>query len=349
MTQPVERVVDCAVHPMFEHHGQIRDFMAEPYRSRSFPGPDRYFYPTPGGEYTDAALDADGYLIADRDALLRPNLGDGGVTTAVLVPLTRGLSPELDLGSAICSATNQWLNEVWLADDRGGRLRGSIRVNPGDPMAAVREIERWAGNGAMAQVAVPLEAHRPYGDRSYAPVWEAAARQGLPVCVVADGGSGIELAPTAAGYPRHFIEYRTMQPLATIYHVTSLLIEGMFTRFPDLRFVFLDGGADVLMPLMWRLDANWRSTRHETPWVTDPPSELLDQHIRFVLQPLEGPTADEHWEQWSEIGGWDRLLMYGSHYPYWPFAESASVTDVLPPSVRARVLAANADAFYRLN
>lgn len=340
-----ERIVDCAVHPMFDHHGQIRDYMEEPYRSRSFPGPDRYFYPTPGGEYADAALDADGRLLAgDHGALTSAVLGDGGA--ALLVPLTRGLSPELDLGSAICAATNRWLSETWLGDDRTTRLRGSIRVNPGDPEAAVREIHRWAGDTAIVQVAVPLEAHRPYGDRSYAPVWEAAARHGLPVCVVADGGSGVELAPTAAGYPRHFVEYRTMYPLATIYHVTSLLIEGVFKRLPDLRFVFLDGGADVLMPLMWRLDANWRSTRHETPWVTDPPSELLERHIRFVLQPLEGPTEPRHWKQWSEIAGWDRLLMYGSHYPYWQFGESASAADALPPGARARVLAANADAFY---
>ena len=340
-----ERIVDCAVHPVVEHHGQLREYMPEPFRSRSFPGPDRYFYPTPGGEYADAALDDDGFVAASDPAVLTRAVLDGpGADLAVLVPLTRGLSPELDLGSAISAATNDWLRDVWLDSDP--RLRGSIRVNPADPPAAVREIDRWAGEDTMVQVAVPLESHRPYGDRSFAPVWEAAARHRLPVCVVADGGSGVELAPTPAGYPRHFAEYRTMQPLSAIYHVTSLLLEGVFGRLPELRFVFLDGGVDVLMPLMWRLDANWRSTRHETPWVTEPPSEQLERHVRYAAQPLEGPTSPEHWDEWCAIARWDRLLLYGSHYPFWPFTAAAGAVDALPAGARRRVLADNADAFY---
>jgi predicted TIM-barrel fold metal-dependent hydrolase len=182
--QPAE-IVDCAVHPAPRHPDDLRRYMREPWRSRPFPGLQRYFFPAPNGDFDPAAGPAPG---SDPDLVRRHVLHDRGARAAILLPRTRGLLPDLDLAAAVCAATNDWLAAEWL--ERPG-FYGSIRVSPGDPAQAVAEIERWAGHPRMVQVAVPMQAHHPYGQRMYAPIWEAAARHGLPVAVLIDGGAGV--------------------------------------------------------------------------------------------------------------------------------------------------------------
>lgn len=342
-----ELTIDCAVYPNPVHPGLLREFMEAPWSDRPFPGPDGYLYPPPGGSYTPMTVSDDRLPGSDPNVCARDLANSGSTKGAVLVPLTRGLMPDIDLGTAICSATNRWLNEMWLQHGSGLlTYLGTIRVNPSDPEGAAREIDDWADNPYMVQVGVPLEAHRPYGDRFYLPIWEAAARHSLPVAVAADGGTGVEGFPTPVGYPRHFAEYQSMYPLNGYYHLSSLIIEGVFDRLPSLRFLFLDGGADVFVPLLWRLDANWRITRDETPWVVRPPSEYITEHIRLATKPLEGPRNPKEWADWVRIAAWDRTQLYASHYPHWDFTRAEDVAHHLSDDVRARVLYENAREFY---
>ena len=112
-----------------------------------------------------------------------------GCSAVVLLPLTRGLHPNVNLATAICAATNAWLADRYLATDP--RLYGTIRVEPRDPIAAVAEIERWAGHPQIVQVGVPTQSLSPYGSPAYLPIWRDAAARGLPIAVHTDGGSGV--------------------------------------------------------------------------------------------------------------------------------------------------------------
>jgi predicted TIM-barrel fold metal-dependent hydrolase len=302
------------------------------------------------GDFRADAVDGAGRLPAtDPNAVGRRLFEEWGVDCAVLVPLTRGLLADVDLGSMICTATNDWLAATWLGKGNAhGRFYGSIRVNPGDPDHARAEIERWAGDPSIVQVAVPMQAHRPYGQRLYFPIWEAAARAGLPVAVHADGGAGVDFWPSPAGYYSTFIEYRALYPTNFAYHLASLIAEGVFDRLEALTFVFADGGHSLLAPLIWRMDKDWRPTRRETPWIKQLPSTYLRGHVRFCADRFELPEDPHIAEEWLELTNADELVLYASNYPYWDaFDPHAAFAGVLP-HVRERILSRNARELYRL-
>ncbi|MEW1823117.1 amidohydrolase family protein [Arthrobacter sp. NPDC080031] len=344
------RTVDAAVYPSFKNAAELREYLPRPYRDRPFPGVLRYLFavPTgvgPYGTYSELARESEDAPGSDPLLAARHVAGYGS-SDAVLMPLTRGVNPNLDLGSAICAATNDWLAAKWLPTAGEVRFHGTIRVNPLDVDAAMREVQRWAGDDRFVQVGVPLESHMPYGHRVYQRLWDAIAEAGLPVAVRNDGYSGASFHPTPSGFPRHYAEFAALQQSNFIYHLTSLICEGVFDRNPGLRWVFTDGGFDVLTPLMWRMDMDWPITRVETPWVPRLPSEYLRDHVRFITSPIEGPPQ-ELLEDWAEVSDAGSLLMYGSGYPMWSSQGSAEVFAGADPGLRADILGGNAGRFFR--
>lgn len=339
-------LIDCAVHPQVREPDDLRAFMDEPWRSRPFPRPERYYYPVLEGEFL-ANTGADGLAGSDPAAMAGHLFDRNGAEKAILLPLTRGLLPDIDLGSAIATATNRWLSDTWLAAyNDHGRYYGTIRVNPEDPQAAVTEIERYGSDPRMVAVAVTMQSRQPYGQRQYFPVWEAAATHDLPVIFKLDGGSGIDFWPTAVGYPHHHIEYSVLAPINYAYHLISFISEGVFARLPDLRIVFADGGHDMLGPLVWRMDKNWRPTRNETPWVKEPPSSSIVRHVRFCAKRLEGPLEAEQTERWHEIAKTADLLLFASSYPYHDVLDPSAVLDGMEMECRDAVASGNARSIF---
>jgi predicted TIM-barrel fold metal-dependent hydrolase len=343
--------VDVAVHPLPRTVDEIRDFLPRSLRDRPFPGVFRYLYPPPTGiaPYGYASADAresDG--LPGSDVLLaRADLDRRGIGRAVLVPPTRGTLPNLDLGSAVCAATNDWLAATWLGESNADRrFVGTIRVNPLDVDAAIAEVERWAEDPRMVQVGVPLEAQLPYGHRAYLRLWEAVAAARLPVAVHSDGVSGASFHPTPGGFPRHHVEFAALYTNNFVYHLTSLIAEGVFERLPSLRFVFTDGGFDMLMPLMWRMDMDWPITRIEAPWVTKRPSRYLRDHVRFVTARFEGPDDPHILAEWAQMSDAAELLVFGSGYPRWSATSPAEVLPGLDAGTRRRILVDNAAELY---
>jgi predicted TIM-barrel fold metal-dependent hydrolase len=340
-------VIDTLVHPFPRTSGALRDYMPQPWRERPFPEPHRYLFPAPTGDppYGEWREDArpDGALPACEPAIVHRHLDAIGAERAILLPLTRGLLADVDMGNVICRATNDWLAASWLDDER---FAGSIRVNPRDPAAAIAEVERWAGDPRMVQVAIPLEAHQPYGQRHYFPLWEAIAELGLPVAVRADGGSGADFHTTPNGYPHQFAEFAVLYPLNYMYHLSSQIAEGVFERLPDLRFVFTDGGHDVLIPLLWRMDMDWPISKIETPWLRRLPTDYLGAHVRFVTSRLEGPIDAAVAAAWVELSDATTLLLFGSRFPHWTGTAAASWGEGYDDAARRQVLADNATRFY---
>jgi predicted TIM-barrel fold metal-dependent hydrolase len=100
---------------------------------------------------------------------------------------------------------------------------------------------------------MPSGARIPYGQRFFHPIYAAAVEHGLPIAIhPGTEGVGISGAPTAAGYPGSYLEWHTGLVGSFIAHLISLVTEGVFIKFPKLKFVLVEGGVCWLPPLLWR-------------------------------------------------------------------------------------------------
>jgi predicted TIM-barrel fold metal-dependent hydrolase len=131
--------------------------------------------------------------------------------------------------------------------------------------------------------------------------------------------------------------------------VISLVCEGVFDEFPDLRVVMIEGGFAWLPALMWRLNKNWKGLRREVPWLKRLPSEYIREHMRFTTQPMEEPENPKHFHALLDMIGSDDMLLFATDYPHWDFDAPDSAFPVrLAPELEKKILSENARAFYRL-
>jgi predicted TIM-barrel fold metal-dependent hydrolase len=215
------------------------------------------------------------------------------------------------LVQALATAVNRWLEAEWLAKD--DRLLASVVVAPQHANSAAEEIRRAAADRRFVQVLLPARSWEPYGSQRYWPIWEAAAETGLTPAI--SYGGSIGTPPTPNGWVGSlFEEYAGFQQVFGA-HVTSLIANGVFNRFPDLKVVLMESGWTWLPGLAWRIDSEWKAVRREVPWVSLPPSEYIKRHVRLTTQPIDARSEPKDLRNAVEQLGSDEMLMFGSDYP----------------------------------
>ena len=246
--------------------------------------------------------------------------------------------------TALACAYNDWLIAEWLPRD--SRLRGSLVVAPQDPHGAAAEIRRLGGDPGIVQVLLSTGSERPYGDPFYAPIWDAAAEVGLPVAAHLGGQGGINANPTGCGPPTFFWEAHALFIETGMGHVASVIAQGVFERHPSMRFVLIECGVAWLPALLWRLDADYKALRKETPWLKRLPSEYAREHIRLTTQPFEQPREKAHLDAVLEAMHGREVLLFASDYPHWDFDDPTTIE--LPEPWQRDVFAENARRLYGL-
>jgi predicted TIM-barrel fold metal-dependent hydrolase len=338
-------LADCDVHapaPSLEvlapHlDGYWRDYA----REAGFRAPSSIQTVYPAGAPTTMRAGADGSL---ED--LAAHLTREGASVAI-VNCFSGVEAlrNVDFAGALASAVNDWVAAEWLARDE--RLRAAIVVKPDDPAGAAAEVARLAGDPRFVHVLLPVRAERPYGNRAYWPLLEAAVAHGRPLALHFGGSSGNP--PTPVGWPSYYVEEYVGMAHVFAAQITSLIAEGAFERFPALRVVLLESGWSWLPPLMWRLDKEWRGLRREIPWVKRAPSETIRAQMRAAIQPIDGPReAAGLLRLLEQIGGED-FLMFSSDYPHGHArGYEEAFAGALPPELDRRIRYETAAEFYAL-
>jgi predicted TIM-barrel fold metal-dependent hydrolase len=246
------------------------------------------------------------------------------------------------MSAAFCRAVNEWLIHAWLTRDQ--RLRASILIPSENPELAVEEIERRAADPRFVQVLLWAMNELPLGRRFYWPIYRAAERHGLPIGVHA--GSLYRHAPTSAGWGSFFMEDYVLQSAAFESQLLSLVSEGAFAKFPDLKVVFMEAGFVWLPAFMWRANKTWRGVRSEVPWVKRPPADLVRHHVRFTVQPVDDPPDDATLERIIDQIGSDQMLLFATDYPHWHFDGLEALPPALAGNLAKKILVDNPLATY---
>lgn len=344
-------VIDTSVHIFFRSNDDMRSYLREPFKSRGIPDPEMDWYGAPGGEYVkDARGPHKGYPGSDPEFVGQQLFEARGVDVAVLHPMTRGILPDRHLTTAVLSAHNDMMVSRWL--DSGtyhDRFRGTLRVNPEDITGALREIDRLGSHPRIVQLGIPLQSRELYGKPQFWPLWEAAAAANLPVATHIETGESIGLPPTPSGHPRTYEQYYGFMGLNYIYHLMNMIAEGVFERYPDLRFVWADGGADLLTPFTWRMDTFGRPHLEQTPWAPRMPSDYLPGHVYFVHATIDGPGDAPFAAEWLDFTGKDDMVMFGSSYPHWHSGDTDTLPAALTTEQREKLYWRNAARLYSID
>lgn len=347
-------LVDVDVHQTWSSADEFLQYLPDHFRDRGITAPGDPGWMNPiaveGLGRTDAVPE-DGGTPGSSFSLLEEQLFDDfGVDYAVLTgPLTQARlakHPNYHYAKACVEAYNDWLIEEWLKKDE--RLLGSIIISPQAPQHAVDEIQRVGSHGQVAQVMFPGANPPPCGHEMYWPIYEAAEDAGLPIAMHAmTGSAGLGWAPSsAAGIPLSYPE-RHMGAMGTLTgDLTSLVFEGVFVEYPDLKWVFLEGGLAWIPHFLWKMDKLWKGVRESIPWLDSPPSQYIRENIRFSTQPIEEPEKREHLAQLFDMIHADETVVFSTDYPHWDNDNPKAVLNSISPDTRRKVFTENALELY---
>jgi predicted TIM-barrel fold metal-dependent hydrolase len=199
----------------------------------------------------------------------------------------------------------------------------------------------------VSQVFVAPDSNTPFGNPRFDPLWEAAQRHGLPVAFHLGSSVGMNwLSPV--GYASYFLEVHSTHALPAMAHITSMIFEGVFERFPRLKVAWIEHGFTFVPPLMWRLDNSWRLLRSEVPHLKRRPSEVIRAQMRFATQPIDDVARFRDIIQVMEWMDGEHLLMFATDYPHHDADDVDWLSPRLPEAWRSRILCENAIEFYGL-
>jgi predicted TIM-barrel fold metal-dependent hydrolase len=314
-----------------------------------FKGPVDSYYPmkAPMAVRSDARPENGEKAGSTLELLQKHHLDPSGVELAIvncLYAVDTLNNP--DAAVAIAAAVNDWQIAEWLEKDK--RLRGSIVIPSQLPAAAAREIERVAHHPAFVQVLVPVRTNQPLGNRNFLPMWEAIARNNLVAAVHFGGKPGVP--PTPEGWPSFYFEEHAGMAQVFATQLTSIVCEGTFDHFPQLKVALLESGWTWLPSHLWRFDKEWKNLRRLVPWLRRAPSEYIREHVRMTIQPTDAPENNPRQilQAYESLNS-DDMLLYSSDWPHdYPSSAEETLLQHLPEATARKIRSENARAMYRL-
>jgi predicted TIM-barrel fold metal-dependent hydrolase len=347
-------IIDCDIHPTMRSKAELDPWLPERWRRHlaeyghavriPFTSGTQYPKAAPATARRDAWPPAGGPPGSDLAFMQAQLLDPNDIAVGVLAPLAAS-ARNTDLGAAYCNAVNEWQIERWVKPEP--RLRASICVAHEDSELAVAEIQHRADDKRFIQVLLPSKTNEPMGRKRYWPIFAAACAARLPVAVHVNSVGG-GYASTSGGWPSYYLQDHHLNVHSFQAQVASLVLEGTFERFPDLRMVMIEGGFAWLPMLAWRLDKTWARMRDEVPECKRPPSEYIRDHLWFTTQPMEEPEVADHLRDTLNWIGWEKV-MFATDYPHWDYDDPRTAFPIrLSNAEHTMVFRDNAAGLYGL-
>ncbi len=205
--------------------------------------------------------------------------------------------------------------------------------------AAVAELERAVGSGAVGVMVLGNIAGSALTDPGFAPVWEAIDRKALPVLLhptAPPGLSEMDLVPYNLVASTGFLVDTTLA-------VVRMIFDGFFDRYSKLKLIASHGGG-TLPFIVGRLDQCYDNMPACREKIAQKPSDYLRRiYLDSVVYRQEALDLCV-----SVVG--DENVLYGSDYPHniGDMAGCLARVDALPAARRDKVRGGNAERIFRL-
>lgn len=216
-----------------------------------------------------------------------------------------------------------------------------------NPEEAAELVDRVGDeDGIISAVFVGGMIEPPLGDRRYDQVYAAAAEHDLPIVVHGDAGDIDNF------YLSGFSSYLEVHNLGFLWGnlaaLTSILVQGIPEKFPELDFVFLESGIFYIPAAMYRLDAEYLRERELAPLLEKRPSEYVKESFYFGTQPLEEPARKSYFADIIDMIGGPERLLYASDYPHTDYDSPTAILDMpgLSDADKRKILGENAEGVF---
>lgn len=285
-------------------------------------------------------------------------IADLSLRTAVIYPshgLSHGWIVDVDMAIGTAKAYNDWLAQTYLPNPT---LKGMALLPMQEPDAAVDELKRAVTELGMLGAVIPATGLSQHlGARAYWPIYAEAER--LDCCLSIHGGihGGMGFDKVNVFALHNAFGHAFSQAIA----LGTMVLNGIFDRFPNLRVAYLEGGLGWLVMAMERLSGSYS---HFVP--LDPRKELIqldtgESVAEYIGKRIEegriflGIEGDEEaLPAVIDMVG-DGALMFSSDFPHevnlgtirhelLELLENGKI----PDSTKAAILRDNAQRFYRL-
>jgi predicted TIM-barrel fold metal-dependent hydrolase len=257
-----------------------------------------------------------------------------------------GIDPELQ--AAMVRAYNRWGAEM--RETSGGRVLTASPVPLNDVSRAVEEI-RYAYDelGIRSFWARPdYFNHRNLGDRYYDPIYELI--QDLDCAFATHEFMGLRAQTEGADRFFTFTEWHTVVHTHEAMNAClSMIVQGVFERFPRLRVAYMEAGCGWLPSWLHRIDEQLElAGASEFPDLTMTAMEYFQRNC-WISTECEDPFV-------ADVIRWmgDDRILWESDFPHpdskYPHTTTEFMNlrpDLISDESKAKILWDNAIDFYR--
>ena len=275
-------ILDADGH-LIERDTELFEYLEPPYKGNNsllgFP-----FFPTLDGYHRGAIMSRLGihkeYTI---NAKVWLDFLDGtGIESTVLYPtagLAFGMIQDPTWAVPLARAYNNWFTDKF--HKVSPRLKAVALVPIQDVPEAVKELRRAVLELGMVGAVLTansaeLGVRRPLGHTDFWPLYEEAERLDVPIAL-----HGAPSASLGINFFDKFAQTHALEhPIAQIIQLTSMVMEGVYERFPKLRVAYLEAGAGWVPYIMDRLDRSyevWSGKKYKefSDWLKKKPSDYI--------------------------------------------------------------------------
>lgn len=161
----------------------------------------------------------------------------------------RPLTARAEVENALCRSYNQWLVDVTARGE--GRLKWVAVVPVIDPASLLAEVAFARANRACGLFLRGLVDDKRLSHPYFFPLYAAAEKAGLPICVHASTGNfaWVQQFDGESGFMRFKV------PVLSAFH--SIVHDGVPKKFPGLRFAFIEVRAQWIPYMAIEIARRW--------------------------------------------------------------------------------------------